>query len=389
MTLTLADEIDIAPRRSSGRARASAPEVADQFAAHVIWMSEEPLLPGRSYLLRIGTQTRAGHRSPTLKHKIDVNTREHLAARTLGLNEIGFCNLSTDAPVAFDPYAENRETGAFILIDRFTNADRRRRHDRFRPAPRHQHPLAGAARSARPQRAALKQQQPAILWFTGLSGAGKSTDRQPGRADSCIALGRHTMLLDGDNVRHGLNRDLGFTDADRVENIRRVGEVAKLMTEAGLIVICSFISPFRAEREMVRELVVRRRVRRGLRRHADRGMHAARSEGPLRQGEGGRRSRTSPASTRPTRRRNRRRFGSRLSTVSRTRWRRKSSKRCTTAALSISRVSRWWIFAPVLHPKNTFELLVDALRRRPLILIPPGVVPYPRNRLLRKSHRTP
>jgi bifunctional enzyme CysN/CysC len=187
-----------------------------------------------------------------LKHRIDVNTLARLADKTLGLNEVGFCNLSTATPVAFDPSAISRDTGAFILIDRFTNE------------------IAGAGMIAfglrrasnihwqaltvgREQRAALKDQLPAVLWLTGLSGAGKSTIADM-IEKQLAGRGRHTMLLDGDNVRHGLNRDLGFTDADRVENIRRVGEVAKLMTEAGLIVICSFISPFRAERQMVREL---------------------------------------------------------------------------------------------------------------------------------------
>jgi bifunctional enzyme CysN/CysC len=250
VTLTLETEIDIARGDLLADPR-EPPEFVDQFAAHVLWMSEHPLVPGRSYLLKIGTRTVPGTVT-ALKHRIDVDTLAHLADRTLGLNEIGFCNLSTAVPVAFDPYAVNRDTGAFILIDRFTNETAGAGMIAFglrRASNIHWQALT----VGREQRAALKQQIPAVLWLTGLSGAGKSTI-----ADiierKLLALGRHTMLLDGDNVRHGLNRDLGFTDADRVENIRRVGEVAKLMTEAGLIVICSFISPHRAERRMVREL---------------------------------------------------------------------------------------------------------------------------------------
>jgi bifunctional enzyme CysN/CysC len=201
--------------------------------------------------LKIGTRT-VPATVTALKHRLNVETLAHLADKTLGLNEIGFCNLSTAALVAFDPYAVNRDTGAFILIDRFTNETAGAGMIAFglrRASNIHWQALT----VGREQRAALKEQTAAALWLTGLSGAGKSTI-----ADiiekKLLAAGRHTMLLDGDNVRHGLNRDLGFTDADRVENIRRVGEVARLMTEAGLIVICSFISPFRAERRMVREL---------------------------------------------------------------------------------------------------------------------------------------
>jgi bifunctional enzyme CysN/CysC len=218
----------------------------------VIWMSENPLVPGRSYLLKIGTRT-VPATVTALKHRVDVDTLARLADRTLALNEIGFCNLATATPVGFDPYAVNRATGAFILIDRSTNETAGAGMIVFglrRASNIHWQALT----VGREQRAALKEQTPAVLWLTGLSGAGKSTI-----ADiierKLLADGRHTMLLDGDNVRHGLNRDLGFTEADRVENIRRVGEVARLMTEAGLIVICSFISPFRAERGMVRELI--------------------------------------------------------------------------------------------------------------------------------------
>jgi len=251
ITITLADEIDIA-RGDLLVSPTSRPEVSDQFAAHIIWMSDHALMPGRSYLARIGTKitpiTVTG-----IKHKIDINTREHLAAHTLELNDIAFCNMSTGTPVAFDPYLQNRKTGSFILIDRLTNDTLGAGMIAFglrRGTNIHwQATLLGKA-----ERAAQKHQRPAIVWLTGLSGAGKSTianivERQ------LHAAGQHTMLLDGDNLRHGLSRDLGFTEADRVENIRRVGEVAKLLVDAGLIVLCSFISPYRAEREMVRRLV--------------------------------------------------------------------------------------------------------------------------------------
>ncbi len=251
VTLTLADDIDIA-RGDVLVSPTACPEVTDQFAAHIIWMGEEPLFPGRSYLARIGTKT-VPISITTLKHKIDVNNGDHLASHTLGLNDIGFCNLSTSIPVAFDSYEQNRQTGSFILIDRFTNHTVGAGMVAFglRRGPNiHWQPLL----VRKVERAALKQQKPAILWFTGLSGAGKSTvanfvEQRLHRG------GHHTMLLDGDNVRHGLCRDLGFTEVDRVENIRRAGVVAKLMTESGLIVLCSFISPYRAERRMVRNLV--------------------------------------------------------------------------------------------------------------------------------------
>jgi bifunctional enzyme CysN/CysC len=250
ITLTLESETDIA--RGDLLADPSAPpEFVDQFAAHVIWLSEHPLVPGRSYLLKNGTRT-VPATVTALKHRIDVDTLAHLADRTLELNEIGFCNLSTAAAVAFDPFEVNRNTGAFILIDRSSNQTAGAGMIAFglrRASNLHWQTLT----VGREQRAAIKEQRAAVLWFTGLSGAGKSTIADLAEK-KLLACGRHTMLLDGDNVRHGLNRDLGFTDVDRVENIRRVGEVAKLMTEAGLIVLCSFISPFRAERRMVREL---------------------------------------------------------------------------------------------------------------------------------------
>jgi bifunctional enzyme CysN/CysC len=251
ITITLADNLDVA-RGDILVGPTCRPEVSDQFAAHLIWMSEERLMPGRSYLGRFGTKT-TPLTIKRIKHKIDVNQGDHLAADTLGLNDIAFCNFSTDAPVAFDPYEQNRRTGCFIIIDRFSNHTvgagmiafglRRGANIHWQPS------LIG-----RSERAALKNQQPAIIWFTGLSGAGKSTIANIVE-QRLHASGHHTMLLDGDNVRHGLNRDLGFTEADRVENIRRAGEVAKLMTDSGLVVLCSFISPYRAERDMVRALV--------------------------------------------------------------------------------------------------------------------------------------
>ncbi len=251
VTLTLADEVDIARGDVLAHAQAR-PEVVDQFAAQVLWMVEEPMLPGRSYLLRIGTRY-VPARVTSLKHKVDVNTLEHMAAKTLGLNEIGFCNLVTASPVALDAYEENRATGAFVLIDRFTNATVGAGMISFglrRATNIHRQALL-IDKSARVR---LNGHRPAVLWFTGLSGSGKSTIANIVERE-LHAQGAHTYMLDGDNVRQGLNRDLGFTDADRVENIRRVGEVAKLFVDAGVIVLCSFISPFRAERNMVRELV--------------------------------------------------------------------------------------------------------------------------------------
>ncbi len=251
ITLRLADEIDVG-RGDMVTAPNNLPEVSDQFAAHVIAMDNDPLIPGRSYLLRIGSRTVPASIT-AIKYKIDINTREQLAADTLGINDIAFCNLATDNPIAFDPYADNRKTGAFILIDRFSNRTigagmiafglRRGINVPWQPL------LIGKA-----ERAALTRQKPVILWLTGLPGAGKSTIANMVE-QRLNHRGHHTMLLDGDNIRHGLNRDLGFTEADRVENIRRVGEVAKLMVESGLIVLCSFISPYRAERDTVRRLV--------------------------------------------------------------------------------------------------------------------------------------
>jgi bifunctional enzyme CysN/CysC len=251
ITITLTDEIDLA-RGDMLVGEALRPEVSDQFAAHVIWMSDQPLMPGRSYLGRIGTRTTA-ITVTGIKYKIDANTREHLAAPTLGLNDIGVCNLATGTPVAFDPYRQNRKTGCFIIIDRTTNQTVGAGMIDFglrRGANLHWQPLL----LGKTERAVIKGQRAAIVWFTGLSGAGKSTIANVVE-QRLHAMGHHTMMLDGDNVRHGLNRDLGFTEADRVENIRRSGEVARLMVEAGLIVLCSFISPYRAERIGVRNLV--------------------------------------------------------------------------------------------------------------------------------------
>ncbi|WP_076859422.1 sulfate adenylyltransferase subunit CysN [Bradyrhizobium mercantei] len=251
VTITLEDDVDIG-RGDLLAGPADRPEVSDQFAAHIIWMSDQKLMPGRSYLARIGTRT-----TPItvtgIKYRIDVNTGNHLAANTLGLNDIAFCNLATGAPVAFDPYDQNRKTGSFIMIDRLSNHTLGAGMIAFglrRGTNIHwQATLIGKS-----ERATQKRQRPAIIWLTGLSASGKSTIANMVER-ALHAGGYHTMLLDGDNLRHGLNRDLGFTEADRVENIRRVGEVAKLMTDAGLIVLCSFISPYRAEREMVRGLV--------------------------------------------------------------------------------------------------------------------------------------
>ncbi len=251
VTLVLAPETDAA-RGDLVVARDDRAEISDQFAAHLLWVSPTPLLPGRNYLMRIGSKWMPASIT-AIKHKVDINTREQLAARKLGPNDIAFCNLATAAPVAFDPYAANRETGAFILVDRDSNETLAAGMIRFalrRATNIHWEKLA----VDKTARARLKRQTPRVVWFTGLSGSGKSTIARIVE-QRLHAQGCHTYMLDGDNVRHGLNRDLGFTDADRVENIRRIGEVAKLMLDAGLVVLCAFISPFRAERQMVRELL--------------------------------------------------------------------------------------------------------------------------------------
>ncbi len=250
VTLSFVGEVDI----SRGDVIAAAdhpPEVADQFAAHVLWMADAPLLPGRGYWLKIGSQT-VGAQITEIKHRVDVNSQKLLAAKRVNLNEVAYCNLMLDQPIAFEAYVDNHTLGGFILIDRQSNATVGCGTIDFalrRATNIHWHQLE----IGRQSRAAIKGQTPSCLWFTGLSGSGKSTianlvDRR------LHTLGYHTTILDGDNVRHGLNKDLGFTDEDRVENIRRVAEVAKLMVDAGLIVLVSFISPFRDERRMAREL---------------------------------------------------------------------------------------------------------------------------------------
>ena len=251
VTVALADEIDIS--RGDVLAAADAPpELGDQFEAHVIWMSEAPMLPGRPYLMKIGTRT-VGATVTKPKYKINVNTLEHLAAPTLELNDIGVCNLHLDQMVPFDPYTLNRDTGGFILIDRLTNQTIGAGLLHF-ALRRSQNIHWQALEVDKAARTALNGHRPCVVWFTGLSGAGKSTIANLVEK-KLHALGRHTFLLDGDNVRHGLNKDLGFTAADRVENIRRVAEVARLMVDAGLIVLVSFISPFRDERRLARGLV--------------------------------------------------------------------------------------------------------------------------------------
>ena len=251
VTLTLADEVDCS-RGCVIAAAASPPEIAAQFEATLVWMAETPLLAGRGYDLKLGTQiATATVQAP--KYQINVNTGEQLAAKTLDMNAIGVATLSVDRPLIFEPYAVSRTLGGFILIDRETRATVAAGMLNF-ALRRAQNVHWQAADIDRTAHARLKGQRPCVLWFTGLSGAGKSTIANAVET-RLHALGRHSFLLDGDNVRHGLNRDLGFTDADRVENIRRVGEVARLMTDAGLIVITAFISPFRAERDQVRGMM--------------------------------------------------------------------------------------------------------------------------------------
>ena len=251
VTITLNDEVDVS--RGNVISAADAPaEVADQFECEIVWMAEQPMHVGRQYRIKIGAQSVNGNVT-ALKHRVNVNTLEHMAAKSLELNEIGVCNISFDRPVAFEPYTVNREMGGFILIDRQTQQTvgagmlhyaLRRAHNIHQ-----QHFTVDMA-----SRAAQKGQVPVVLWFTGLSGAGKSTIANHVE-QQLFALGRHSYLLDGDNVRHGLNRDLGFTDADRVENIRRVAEVAKLMIDAGLLVLTAFISPFRVERIQAKQTI--------------------------------------------------------------------------------------------------------------------------------------
>ena len=251
VTLTLKDEVDVS--RGDVLAKADAPPaVADQFEATIVWMDDDAMLPGRPYLMKLGTRM-VGAALSEPKHKINVNTLEKLAAKRLELNEIGVCNLLLDAPIAFDSYADNHDLGGFILIDRMTNRTVAAGMLHF-ALRRSQNVHWQALDVDKSSRAALKGQKGRVVWLTGLSGSGKSTIANLVEK-KLLADARHTYLLDGDNVRHGLNKDLGFTDADRVENIRRVAEVAKLMVDAGLIVLVSFISPFRAERQMARDLM--------------------------------------------------------------------------------------------------------------------------------------
>ncbi|HHX35345.1 MAG TPA: sulfate adenylyltransferase subunit CysN [Gammaproteobacteria bacterium] len=251
ITLTTTDEIDIS--RGDVISTVAAPaEIADQFEATINWMHEEHLLPGRPYLMKIGTRT-VTTTITDIKYQVNVNTRQHMAAKTLELNDIGVCNISLDRAIAFDPYKQNRDMGSFILIDRLSNntigagminfALRRAHNIHMQPVD-----VDKAARTR------IKGQKSAVLWFTGLSGAGKSTIANAVEK-RLHAMGHHTYLLDGDNVRHGLNKDLGFTDVDSVENIRRIAEVSKLMVDAGLIVLSAFISPFRSERDMARQML--------------------------------------------------------------------------------------------------------------------------------------
>ncbi|MGZ3258174.1 MAG: adenylyl-sulfate kinase, partial [Croceibacterium sp.] len=251
VTLTLADEIDCS-RGDLIAAADAPPEAADQFETTLVWMSDEPLIPGRGYWLKLATQTvSATVHEP--KYEVNVNTMEHLAAKTLGLNGIGVAEVTTDKPIVFEAYDKSRQLGGFILIDKLTNATVAAGMIHF-SLRRAQNVHWQALEISREEHARLKNQKPAVLWFTGLSGSGKSTIANLVEK-KLHRMNRHTFLLDGDNVRHGLNKDLGFTEADRIENIRRVGEVAKLMADAGLIVITAFISPFRAEREMVRKML--------------------------------------------------------------------------------------------------------------------------------------
>ncbi len=248
-TAMLADVVEL----TSGNSSTETPrQRADAFAAHLMWLAEAPLLPGRGYLLKSGAQT-IGAMVTELKYRINIDNLDRLAAKELHGNEIAFVNIATDEPISFDTFEDNKHTGRFILVDRHSNATVATGLIRF-GLRRAANTYFQSFEITKQARARLNAQKPAVLWFTGLSGAGKSTIADQ-LEKKLHALGKHTFVLDGDNVRHGLNRDLGFTEADRVENIRRVAEVAKLFVEAGLITLVSFISPFRAEREMARALV--------------------------------------------------------------------------------------------------------------------------------------
>ena len=251
ITVTLTDDVDV--MRGDVISAANDPaEIADQFETTLVWLGDEPMLSGRSYLLKIGART-VGAVFSTPKHKVNVNTLELLAARQLELNEIGTCNVALDQPVAFEPYELDRAMGGFVVIDRLSHATVGAGMIRFAlRRSRNIHRQVVSVDKA--TRAALKRQKPVVVWFTGLSGSGKSTIANA-LEQRLLAMGCHSYLLDGDNVRHGLNRDLGFTAADRVENIRRIAEVAKLLVDSGLIVLTAFISPYRAERDMARQLL--------------------------------------------------------------------------------------------------------------------------------------
>jgi len=251
VTLTLTEEIDCSRGQVITTAKEPV-EVADQFETTLVWMDEEEMLPGRAYWMKIGTQTVSATVAHP-KYQVNVNTMEHLAAKTLDLNAIGIANITTDREIPFEAYEDNRDLGGFILVDKVTNQTVASGMIHF-ALRRAQNIHWQAVDISREDHAAMKNQKPAVLWMTGLSGSGKSTIANMVEK-KLTRMNRHTFLLDGDNVRHGLNKDLGFTDADRVENIRRVGEVAKLMTDAGLIVITAFISPFRSERDMVRGMM--------------------------------------------------------------------------------------------------------------------------------------
>jgi bifunctional enzyme CysN/CysC len=251
VTMTLTDEVDVS-RGDVVVARDAPPSVADQFEATIVWMHERPLLQGRTYLMKLATQTASATVAP-IKHRININTLERVAAKKLELNDIGVCDIELSRPIVFEAYRDNRDLGGFILVDRLTNATvgAGLLHFALRRSQNIRWQALDVDKSAR---AELKGQKPCVIWLTGLSGSGKSTIANLVEK-RLHALGRHTYLLDGDNVRHGLNKDLGFTEADRVENIRRIAEVSRLMVDAGLIVLVSFISPFRAERRVARELV--------------------------------------------------------------------------------------------------------------------------------------
>ena len=251
ITLCLEDEIDISRGDIIAKSN-ERPETSDQFQAHVIWMHEEHLLPGRPYLIKTNNQTTEGVVTE-LKHKINVNSLEHESGKTLELNEVGLVNISLNQSIAYDPYKENKTMGSFIIIDKFNHSTVACGMIKFglRRASNVHWQAVDVDKISRSEQ---KHQQAKILWFTGLSGSGKSTIANLVEK-KLHAMGKHTYLLDGDNVRHGLNKDLGFTDVDRVENIRRIGEVAKLMVDSGLIVLAAFISPFKSERRMIREMV--------------------------------------------------------------------------------------------------------------------------------------